>query len=162
MVETLLKYGITYGSGVPCSIFKDELLEIENDPRFTYVPAVDEATALGVVNGFTLGGKRAFLLTQNSAVGKVADLIASFNIPYDVPLFWIVSLRGVSNDTEVHKRAIPLTRRIMDELHFMHWDNYQMGFDNFHEACEMFLDDTEELRLATRNICYQIYKKEAK
>lgn len=107
--EILLKHGYNYGSGVPCSILKDELKEIGSSSHFNYINAVDEKTALGIVNGFTVGGKKSFLITQNSAVGEVLDLVMSFNRPYNVPLFWIITMRGYEGDTEVHRRAFEFT-----------------------------------------------------
>lgn len=150
MTKILLKNNFVYGAGVPCSILKKELAEIEESGEFFYIPAVDEGVALGIVNGFMLAGKKAFLLTQNSAVGRVSDLVMSFNIPYEVPLFWIISMRGYKGDTAVHRSSYVASTRILNSCGFNVFSVY--GKVSFEEAINFYL--TTE-----RNTAFLRYKE---
>lgn len=156
IVKILLKNNFVYGSGVPCSILKREIAEIEDSGEFFYIPAVDEGVALGIVNGFMLTGKRAFLMTQNSAIGRVADLVMSFNIPYNVPLFWIISMRGYEGDTAVHRSSYVASTRILSAVHFNVWGSYgkdgEINWKGFEDAIE-FYQDTK------RNTAFLRYKQ---
>lgn len=124
LVEELIKNKFLYGVGVPCSILKNIILDLENSDRFMYISAVDEITALGIVNGLTVGGKRSVLITQNSAVGRVLDNVMSFNIPYEVPLLWIISMRGDINDTVVHKPAGKITKQWLRDVGFCWFEDW--------------------------------------
>ena len=96
--------------------------------------------ALGLVNGFMLAGKSAFLLTQNSAVGRVADLVMSFNIPYDTPLFLIVSMRGYKGDTAVHHESYNMTFTILESLGFAIFDSRIKGKE-FENALKYYISN---------------------
>ena len=48
----LTSRGFTFFSGVPCSILKEVLEDVERDPEVTYVPAPREEAALGVASPF--------------------------------------------------------------------------------------------------------------
>jgi phosphonopyruvate decarboxylase len=155
MTKILLKYNFVYGAGVPCSILRRELAEIEDSHEFLYVPAVDEGVALGIVNGFMLADKRAFLLTQNSAVGRVSDLVMSFNTPYKLPLFWVISMRGYDGDTLVHRDSYVASTRILNSGGFNVWGSYgregKINWKGLEDAIEFYLD-------AQRNTAFLRYK----
>ncbi len=140
MIDQLRKHNMFYGSGVPCSIFKNELARIEAHKEFTYIPAVDERTAIGLVNGLNVGGKKAFLITQNSAIGTVCDIIGSFNIPYKVPLFWFLSVRGYEEDTEVHKwGGSEIMFHLITSIGFRYFSNqFKENYEDLNEALDTF------------------------
>jgi len=142
MTKILIENGFCWGAGVPCSILKKEIAEIEDSEEILYIPAVDEGVALGIVNGFMLADKNAFLLTQNSAVGRVADLVMSFNIPYDFPLFWIISMRGYKGDTAVHRSSYVASTRILNSCGFFTWSSYgrhgKADWNNLAEAIAVY------------------------
>jgi sulfopyruvate decarboxylase TPP-binding subunit len=144
MTKILIKNNFVHGSGVPCSILKKEIAEIEDSNEIFYIPAVDEGVALGLVNGFMLAGNKAFLLTQNSAVGRVSDLVMSFNMPYNFPLFWIVSMRGYEGDTAVHRSSYVSSTRILNSCGFNVWGSYGSGgkinWKGFEDAIEFYQD----------------------
>ncbi len=140
MIDQLRKHNMVYGSGVPCSIFKNELARIEAHKEFTYIPAVDERTAIGLVNGLTVGGQNAFLMTQNSAIGTVCDIIGSFNKPYKVPLFWFLSARGYDKDTLVHKwGGSEIMFNLILSIGFKYFTNlFDGNYDSLNDALDTF------------------------
>ena len=85
---------LTFLSGVPCSIFKALIPQIENDDDFTYIPAVREDGALGVASGGYFCGKRSGIVIQNSGLGNIVNGLTSLNLVYNIPVFMFISWRG--------------------------------------------------------------------
>lgn len=86
--------GVTFFSGVPCSILK-EILEVgRNYPGITYIPAVKENAALGLASGACLAGKNSGILIQNSGVGNIINALTSFNLLYRIPVMMFITWRG--------------------------------------------------------------------
>ena len=69
----LKENGYNFFSGVPCSLFKGIIAELENDLDVPYLPAVREDAALGVAAGAYLAGKQPVVLMQNSGIGHTKD-----------------------------------------------------------------------------------------
>ena len=86
--------GVTFFSGVPCSLLTGILNACAADPDLCYVPAPREDAALGVASGAYLAGRSAGILLQNSGLGNIVNGLTSFNLLYRVPLFMVISWRG--------------------------------------------------------------------
>lgn len=117
LVDCLKKGGYKFCSGVPCSMVKEMLKVISNDPEVRYVPAVRENAALGLASGAYLAGKSAYVLIQNSGLGNIFNTLTSFNLIYRVPVLMFITWRGFrGKDTPEHiimgKKTIP----ILEEL----------------------------------------------
>lgn len=91
---TLKSHGLTFFSGVPCSLLKSLLIEAEADPEVTYLPAAREDTALGLASGAYMCGRPGGILIQNSGLGNVVNGLTSFNLPYRIPILMVISWRG--------------------------------------------------------------------
>lgn len=71
-------------SGVPCEGLKP--LYDNMSPEFMhYIPAVNEKTALGLVNGARLAGTKSAVLMHGDNIIDVINLLLSFNKEYEVP-----------------------------------------------------------------------------
>ena len=92
--EPLKRAGITFFSGVPCSLLTGVLAACASDPELCYIPAPREDAALGVASGGYLAGREGGILLQNSGLGNIVNGLSSFNLLYRVPLFMIISWRG--------------------------------------------------------------------
>jgi phosphonopyruvate decarboxylase len=92
--EELKKRGFVFFSGVPCSIFKETLGFITQNPLVRYIPAPREDIALGVCSGAFLAGKRSAILIQNSGLGHIVNALTSFNLIYKIPLLMFITWRG--------------------------------------------------------------------
>ncbi len=102
-VEYLKEKGLTFVSGVPCSILKPILHKILEDKEIEYIPAVRENSALGVASGAYLAGKSSAVLIQNSGLGNVVNALTSFNLIYKIPVLLFVTWRGYEgNDAPEH------------------------------------------------------------
>ena len=86
--------GITFFSGVPCSILRNIIDHAVSDPEVTYIPAPREDAALGIASGAHMCGRASGILIQNSGLGNIVDALTSFNLIYEVPVLMIISWRG--------------------------------------------------------------------
>jgi len=128
-IDTLSSYNIKWASGVPCSIMKSELEQIDISGLVTWIPAVDEATGLGIVNGLTVAGECAILMMQNSAIGAVSDKLMSFNHPYNVDTFLYITMRGYPGDALVHRIPYGITEDLLRMLGFYVFDSRRFSLD---------------------------------
>ncbi len=92
--DYLEKKGFSYFSGVPCSILEPVLRELPQRKSLTYVPAVRENVALGIVSGALIAGKNSAILMQNSGIGNIINALTSFNLIYKIPVLMFVTWRG--------------------------------------------------------------------
>jgi phosphonopyruvate decarboxylase len=91
-IEALKKHGFDFFCGVPCSLLKGLVAELEKDRA--YVSATREDSALGIAGGAFLGGKRPLVLMQNSGLGVSVNAIASLHWLYELPVLLVISWRG--------------------------------------------------------------------
>ncbi|MCG8606034.1 sulfopyruvate decarboxylase subunit alpha [bacterium] len=89
----LYKHGFDFCAGVPCSIFKGIIKQMEQQPA-EYLPAVREDTAVGIAVGAFLAGKQPLVLMQNSGLGVCLNALTSLAIIYRIPLLLLISWRG--------------------------------------------------------------------
>ncbi len=91
-------HGFTFASGVPCSILKNIIADLEE----VYVPATREDEAIGMAVGAYLAGKRPVVVMQNSGLGNSINAITSLVLLYGIKIFFIVGWRGYSESTPEH------------------------------------------------------------
>jgi len=86
--------GYDFFTGVPCSLFDGVTQILDAEPRYGYVSAVREDSAMGIAAGAFLGGRQPVVLMQNSGLGVCTNAIVSLNQIYDIPALIVVSWRG--------------------------------------------------------------------
>ncbi|MCG3223586.1 MAG: sulfopyruvate decarboxylase subunit alpha [Candidatus Heimdallarchaeota archaeon] len=134
--------GFTFSTGVPCSYFRDLLLALEKDDRFTYLPATREDEAMGIATGYFLGGGRMFLIMQNSGLANIGDAITSLTQLYKIPLLIFVSYRGLEPDRDLPEHIImgDVTKPVLDAYQIPYWaieeTNWKVVLDNALEVME--------------------------
>lgn len=117
VLRYLKKMGYRFYSGVPCSILKNFLRSVLDDPGVRYINAPRENMALGVASGAYLAGKNAVVLMQNSGLGNIVNALTSFNIIYKVPALMIITWRGFDGkDAPEHKIMGEKTITLLREL----------------------------------------------
>jgi sulfopyruvate decarboxylase subunit alpha len=92
--SVLKQQGVTFFSGVPCSLLESVIHAALTDPEVTYIPAVREDVALGIASAAHMAGRRGGILLQNSGLGNVVNPLTSFNLIYRIPVLMVVSWRG--------------------------------------------------------------------
>src|SRR5262249_30783059 len=95
-LDLLERHGYTFFTGVPCSLFSGVTRILDENPRYGYVSAVREDSAIGLAAGAYFGGRQPVVLMQNSGLGVSVNAIVSLNQIYDIPALLLVSWRGQS------------------------------------------------------------------
>lgn len=109
----LKERGYNFFTGVPCS-FLSGLISCVSRHDF-YFPAVREDAAVGLASGAWLAGKKSAVLMQNSGLGVVLNALTSLNLIYQIPVLFIISLRGYQiQDAPEHEVMGEVTTGILD------------------------------------------------
>jgi len=93
-LELLEGFGYNFFTGVPCSLFEGVTRILDDEPRYGYISAVREDSALGLAAGAYLGGRQPVVLMQNSGLGTSVNALVSLHQIYDIPALLVVSWRG--------------------------------------------------------------------
>jgi sulfopyruvate decarboxylase subunit alpha len=94
VLDLLEHHGYDFFTGVPCSLFAGVTQILDRDPRYGYVGAVREDSAIGIAAGAYLGGRQPVVLMQNSGLGVSVNAIVSLNQIYEIPALIVTSWRG--------------------------------------------------------------------
>lgn len=93
-LDLLEQHGYDFFTGVPCSLFEGVTRILDAEPRYGYVSAVREDSAIGMAAGAYLGGRQPVVFMQNSGLGVCTNALTSLNQIYDIPTLIVVSWRG--------------------------------------------------------------------
>jgi phosphonopyruvate decarboxylase len=93
-LDLLEQHGYDFFTGVPCSLFEGVTRILDAEPRYGYVSAVREDSAIGLAAGAYLGGRRPVVFMQNSGLGVSVNALVSLNQIYRIPVLLVVSWRG--------------------------------------------------------------------
>ena len=93
-LDLLEAQGYNFFTGVPCSLFEGVTRLLDSTPRYGYVSAVREDSAMGIAAGAYLGGRQPVVFMQNSGLGVSMNALVSLNQIYDIPTLLVVSWRG--------------------------------------------------------------------
>jgi len=91
-VDRLLAAGFDFFVGVPCSLVRALLAELER--RHLYLGETREDAALGVAAGAWLAGRTPVVIMQNSGLGVSLNALASLHLLYRIPCLLLVTWRG--------------------------------------------------------------------
>ena len=106
LLTFLEKNGFSFASGVPCSYFKEMIEKLQMLDSISYVPATREDEAVGIASGIALGGKRAFVLMQNSGYATIGDALTSLAQLYALPMLIVISYRGLEPDRDFPEHSL--------------------------------------------------------
>lgn len=93
-LDLLEQHGYNYFTGVPCSLFEGVTRILDAEPRYGYLSAVREDSALGIAAGAYLGGRQPVVFMQNSGLGVSMNALVSLHQIYDIPALLVISWRG--------------------------------------------------------------------
>lgn len=93
--------GYDFFTGVPDSTLKSVFKELEDNPRYFYLPSVREDNAVGLAVGAFLGGRSPIVFMQNSGLGHCINALTSLVSLYRIPLLLVIGWRGVEDDDAV-------------------------------------------------------------
>ena len=133
-LEELIKHGSTLISGVPDSLLKGLLLEIEHSELgFRHVPAVNEGNAVAIAAGaFLATGLSQVVYMQNSGLGNSINPLVSLSHKkvYATPMLLIIGWRGEPDvaDEPQHMVQGEITEAILNSMDISYHildNNYQ-------------------------------------
>ena len=101
-VDRLLGAGFDFFVGVPCSLVKTLLAELER--RRLYLGETREDAALGVAAGAYLAGRMPVVVMQNSGLGVSLNALGSLHLLYRIPCLLLVTWRGFDGK-DAHREA---------------------------------------------------------
>lgn len=101
MHQLFLELGVDFVSGVPCGVLKHIIRNFDDDARVLHIPANRESEAVGIAAGAYLAGKKPVVYMQNSGLFAASNDIASLLVPYEIPIFFVVSYRGCESEDAV-------------------------------------------------------------
>jgi phosphonopyruvate decarboxylase len=93
-LDALERHGYDFFTGVPCSLFEGVTRILDAEPRYGYISAVREDSAIGIAAGAYFGGRQPVVFMQNSGLGVSVNALVSLNQIYDLPALLVVSWRG--------------------------------------------------------------------
>lgn len=110
--EIIRRESVVEFCGVSDSTLKEVIREVES--RGMYVPFTNEADAVAYAAGRSVRGKVAVLL-QNSGLTNASSPISSLTSLYEIPVVFIVGLRGVGapEDEPQHRIVGPNTLNLI-------------------------------------------------
>lgn len=94
IVNDLIGNNIQFVTSVPCKQLAGVIDELEQRDGLLHVPCNKEDEGMGLCAGAFMGGKRAAIIMQNTALGVVYNTIATLIQFYQIPLPMIISYRG--------------------------------------------------------------------
>lgn len=113
----LKEKGFDFFTGVPCSILKDIVAYLSEDPDVPYIPATREDEAIGIATGAYLAGRKPVVLMQNSGLGNSISALTSLDILYEIPILLLISWRGYQGkDAPEHLIMGEVTTRLLEDI----------------------------------------------
>jgi phosphonopyruvate decarboxylase len=110
--------GYDFFAGVPCSLLKGVIRRFDTEPRWGYVSATREDSAVGMAAGAYLAGKKPAVFLQNSGLGVCLNALVSLNIIYEIPTLLVASWRGEGgNDAPEHLVMGEIMTDYFDQIH---------------------------------------------
>lgn len=126
IVSDLVRNRIEFVTTVPCKQLGGVIDRIESCKDILHVPANKEDEGIGLCAGAFMGGKRAAIIMQNTAIGVTINTLVTLTQYYRIPLPMLISYRGelgepVACQVEmaVHTKAL-LAQLNIPTYHFHH------------------------------------------
>ena len=129
IVADLVNNQVRFVTTAPCKQLAGVIGKIEDCEDILHVPANKEDEGMGLCAGAYMGGKRAAIIMQNTAIGVTVNTLATLIQFYRLPLPMLISYRGevgepVACQVEmaVHTKAL-LAQLNIPTYHFHHEDD---------------------------------------
>lgn len=117
IVAALQANDVGFVTSVPCKQLAGVLAALDSSP-LQHVPCNKEDEGLGLCAGAALGGRRATILMQNTALGVVVNALATLIQFYQIPLPMLISYRGEVGEKVACQVEMALhTKAILAQLH---------------------------------------------
>jgi sulfopyruvate decarboxylase alpha subunit len=99
---------VTY---IPDNVLAPLISAVHADPWFKAICPAREEEAAGIVAGAHMAGLRGIVLMQTSGFATLPNVLASFIVPYRIPLLMLISERGRLGDHQLGQAIVCRTMR---------------------------------------------------
>ena len=124
ILADLVSNKVEFVTSVPCKQLAGLIDKIDNCKTIYHIPSNKEDEGMGLCAGAYMGGKRAAIIMQNTAIGVTINTLVTLTQFYRMPLPMLISYRGelgepVACQVEmaVHTKAL-LTQLNIPSYHF--------------------------------------------
>ena len=118
IVESLVAAGISFVTTVPCKQLAGTIARIDAHEAIHHVPCNKEDEGMGLCAGAFMGGKRAAIVMQNTALGVTINTLATLTQFYRLPLPMLISYRGKIGEPVACQVEMALhTKALLAQLH---------------------------------------------
>ena len=90
----LIDQGLGPFTGVPCSLLKGLITQIDQAEDSAYYIATSEGEAMGIAGGLALAGKLPVVLMQNDGYGNAVNPLSSLQLVYNLPALLVITWRA--------------------------------------------------------------------
>ena len=94
IVDDLIGAQVGFVTTVPCKPLAGVIAEVDAHPDILHVPSNKEDEGMGLCAGAWMGGTRAAIIMQNTAIGVTINALATLIQYYRMPLPMLISYRG--------------------------------------------------------------------
>lgn len=117
IISSLIDNRIEFVTTVPCKQLAGVIEKIEQNKEIMHVPANKEDEGMGLCAGAYMGGKRACIIMQNTAIGVTINSLVTLIQFYDIPLPMLISYRGeVGEKVACQVEMAVHTKALLDQL----------------------------------------------
>ena len=121
-VDKLVASGVSFFTGVPDSLLKGIITEIETSHRQSHYIAANEGSAVGLATGYHFStGKIPLVYLQNSGLGNMVNPLSSLTSKkvYGIPMLLLIGWRGEPGvpDEPQHEVMGKITPALLSLLH---------------------------------------------
>ncbi len=94
IVDDLVSNDISFVTTVPCKQLAGVISHVDEHAGILHVPSNKEDEGMGLCAGAFMGGRRAAIIMQNTAIGVTINTLATLIQFYRLPLPMLISFRG--------------------------------------------------------------------
>jgi len=117
IVNDLVGAGIGFVTTVPCKQLAGVIEVLDQTDTIQHVPSNKEDEGMGLCAGAYMGGKRAAIVMQNTALGVTVNALTTLIQFYQIPLPMLISYRGEVGEKVACQVEMALhTKAILDQL----------------------------------------------
>lgn len=94
ILADLVRNKVEFITSVPCKQLAGLIEKIDNCKDIYHIPSNKEDEGMGLCAGSFMGGKRAAIIMQNTAIGVTVNTLVTLTQYYRMPLPMLISYRG--------------------------------------------------------------------
>ena len=102
IVDRTAACGIELVASLPDNWLAEVIRGFDTDERFRHVPVNREESAVGLCAGAFMSGVGSAALMGASGMMTLIYAITKINYTYEIPVFFMITLRGAPGDTHKH------------------------------------------------------------